>query len=406
MTFGDEGVDIEVGGRQLELRWLGRGHTDNDIAVRVPDAAVLFAGDLLENGATPYFGDGYPLEWPATATALRELVRGAVVPGHGDVAGLEFVDRSIEAFRAIATWPDGSTPASSTSRPRSPRRPTRWRTRPNRWSAGWPSSGVSSAEGPVALTLPPGSKGSLMTVSAVDRQTRVMTALPVAPRAAPRSPAPSPSSSSSWPPADPARPRSPRRARRARRSAPRRELQREPCRGVGSDVSGSRFHLRDDGRLHRSCHADHRPDRGPLLQGGLARAVDPRRRERPGYPPHPRGDRRRNRLRTDRRRRGRDLAGRRERRLRQHGIRLPRPRPDRRQRPVHRGDGRPRGVPGRTPHIHLKLTPPGGSTLTTQVYFPDSNLNAEDGIFRPELLLAVTANGDARVGTYTFVLGG
>ena len=66
----------------------------------------------------------------------------------------------------------------------------------------------------------------------------------------------------------------------------------------------------------------------------------------------------------------------------------------------------PGEYPGRTPHIHLKLTPPGGSTLTTQVYFPDSNLNAEDGIFRPELLLAVTANGDARVGTYTFVLGG
>ena len=65
----------------------------------------------------------------------------------------------------------------------------------------------------------------------------------------------------------------------------------------------------------------------------------------------------------------------------------------------------PGEYPGRTPHIHLKLTPPGGSTLTTQVYFPDSNRNSEDGIFRPELLLAVTSNGDAKVGTYTFVLG-
>jgi hypothetical protein len=66
----------------------------------------------------------------------------------------------------------------------------------------------------------------------------------------------------------------------------------------------------------------------------------------------------------------------------------------------------PGEYPGRTPHIHMKLTPQGGSTLTTQVYFPDSNLNAEDGIFRPELLLNITKNGDAAVGAYTFVLGG
>ncbi len=66
-TFGDEGTDLDVGGRRIELRWLGRGHTDDDIVVRVPDAGVLFAGDLLENGATPYFGDGFPLDWPATA---------------------------------------------------------------------------------------------------------------------------------------------------------------------------------------------------------------------------------------------------------------------------------------------------------------------------------------------------
>ena len=90
------------GGRRLELRWLGRGHTDNDLVVRVPDASVLFAGDLLENGATPYFGDGYPIDWPATATALRALVAGPVVPGHGDVAGLAFVDVSIQAFGEVA----------------------------------------------------------------------------------------------------------------------------------------------------------------------------------------------------------------------------------------------------------------------------------------------------------------
>ena len=69
-TFADVGDHQIPGGRAVELTYLGRGHTDNDIVVRVPDANVLFAGDLLENDATPYFGDGFPMDWPATAEAL------------------------------------------------------------------------------------------------------------------------------------------------------------------------------------------------------------------------------------------------------------------------------------------------------------------------------------------------
>jgi glyoxylase-like metal-dependent hydrolase (beta-lactamase superfamily II) len=101
-TFGDEGADLDIGGRRLELRYLGRGHTDDDIVILVPDAAVLFAGDLVENGAPPYFGDGYPLDWPATLRAMRPLAGGAVVPGHGDVSDLELVDRTIADIEAIA----------------------------------------------------------------------------------------------------------------------------------------------------------------------------------------------------------------------------------------------------------------------------------------------------------------
>lgn len=65
----------------------------------------------------------------------------------------------------------------------------------------------------------------------------------------------------------------------------------------------------------------------------------------------------------------------------------------------------PGEYPGRTEHIHVKVTPPGGATFTTQVYFPGSTANGEDGIYDPSLDLAVTQDGDALVGTYTFVLG-
>lgn len=79
-TFHDE-LDLDVGGRLVQLRFFGRGHTNNDIAVRVDE--VVFAGDLLEESAPPWFGDGYPLEWPDTVE--RMLDNAAFVPGHGDV---------------------------------------------------------------------------------------------------------------------------------------------------------------------------------------------------------------------------------------------------------------------------------------------------------------------------------
>lgn len=101
-TFADRAT-IQIGARQVELAFLGRGHTDNDIVVRMPDADVLCAGDLLENGAPPWFGDGYPLEWPSTTEAMLPLVGEAtvVVPGHGAHAGRAFVADSLGAFRAI-----------------------------------------------------------------------------------------------------------------------------------------------------------------------------------------------------------------------------------------------------------------------------------------------------------------
>ncbi|MEA2538256.1 MAG: hypothetical protein QOF11_2490 [Chloroflexota bacterium] len=100
-TF-DQATTVEVGGRRLELSHPGRGHTADDIVVLVPDVGVLFAGDLVENGAPPFFGDGYPLDWPETLRVLRDLVSGVVVPGHGDVDDVTLVDRTISDTEAIA----------------------------------------------------------------------------------------------------------------------------------------------------------------------------------------------------------------------------------------------------------------------------------------------------------------
>lgn len=93
---------IRVGGRTVELRFEGRGHTDSDLLILVPDAHVLFAGDLVEEGAPPSFGDAFPLDWPATARHVASLASGPVVPGHGKVVDRGFVERQAADLAAVA----------------------------------------------------------------------------------------------------------------------------------------------------------------------------------------------------------------------------------------------------------------------------------------------------------------
>jgi glyoxylase-like metal-dependent hydrolase (beta-lactamase superfamily II) len=94
---------VEVGGREVNLRFLGRGHTDHDILIDVPGTDVVFGGDLVENGNVPFFNDGYPLEWPATLQALAGRVSDdvVVVPGHGDHGGTTVLDAQIESLTRL-----------------------------------------------------------------------------------------------------------------------------------------------------------------------------------------------------------------------------------------------------------------------------------------------------------------
>ena len=100
-TF-DERATVDLGDRQVELRHVGRGHTDNDIVVRVEDASVLFAGDLLENHAPPSFGDAFPIAWAETAMRLLPMADGAVVPGHGGVGDRSFAERQAAELAEMA----------------------------------------------------------------------------------------------------------------------------------------------------------------------------------------------------------------------------------------------------------------------------------------------------------------
>lgn len=92
---------IDLGSRAVTLSYLGAAHTDNDIVMTVSDADVVFAGDIIEESAPPYFGDSYPLAWPDTVATMRRM--GALfVPGHGDVMTPERVGEQLEELEAVA----------------------------------------------------------------------------------------------------------------------------------------------------------------------------------------------------------------------------------------------------------------------------------------------------------------
>jgi glyoxylase-like metal-dependent hydrolase (beta-lactamase superfamily II) len=85
---------IDLGDRLVELAHPGRGHTAGDLVVRVPDADVVLAGDLIEESADPAIGpDSFLAEWPATLEVVLRMLTPTtvVVPGHGRPVDRAFV---------------------------------------------------------------------------------------------------------------------------------------------------------------------------------------------------------------------------------------------------------------------------------------------------------------------------
>ena len=76
-------MTLWLGEREAQLIHIGRAHTAGDTVVWLPKEKVLFAGDTVECGATPYCGDAYFTDWPATIARLRELGAEKMVPGRG-----------------------------------------------------------------------------------------------------------------------------------------------------------------------------------------------------------------------------------------------------------------------------------------------------------------------------------
>ena len=93
LTYAD-GITLWVDDRSIDVRHVGRpAHTTNDSYVWLPEQGVLFAGDLLFSGGTPFVLMG---SVRGAVEALQEVVAPLapriVVPGHGPVRGPDVVD--------------------------------------------------------------------------------------------------------------------------------------------------------------------------------------------------------------------------------------------------------------------------------------------------------------------------
>jgi glyoxylase-like metal-dependent hydrolase (beta-lactamase superfamily II) len=75
-------VTLFRGGREIQLLFLGRGHTGGDIVVFLPRERIAATGDLLV-AALAYMGDGYIDEWITTLDELKKLDFVTILPGHG-----------------------------------------------------------------------------------------------------------------------------------------------------------------------------------------------------------------------------------------------------------------------------------------------------------------------------------
>lgn len=89
-------LTLHRGAREIQVRFLGRGHTAGDVVVFLPRERVVITGDFL-TAALSNMSDSYPDEWVASLDALKALDFETVLPGHGDA----FTDRTkIDNFQA------------------------------------------------------------------------------------------------------------------------------------------------------------------------------------------------------------------------------------------------------------------------------------------------------------------
>jgi glyoxylase-like metal-dependent hydrolase (beta-lactamase superfamily II) len=97
ITFDDR-ASIHLGGVEVRLLWLGRGHTNGDTVIYFPDLRTVHVGDLIVDGmpVIDYAGGGSAVEFLTTIDNLLRIDFDTVIPGHGRIMTKD----DVRAYRA------------------------------------------------------------------------------------------------------------------------------------------------------------------------------------------------------------------------------------------------------------------------------------------------------------------
>jgi len=96
-TFSDT-MTVYLGNRRVDIMHLGRAHTAGDAVIWVPDAEVMFTGDIVEYHSACYCGDGHFADWGDTLENIAMFDPESIAPGRGNaLVGREMVAAALES---------------------------------------------------------------------------------------------------------------------------------------------------------------------------------------------------------------------------------------------------------------------------------------------------------------------
>lgn len=89
----EKSLDIIFGRFNLELKHLGKGHTNSDTIIYIPGEKILIAGDLVFNRKIPFAGHAFISEWIKSLEYLEKIDANTIIPGHGDVGDKNIIKK-------------------------------------------------------------------------------------------------------------------------------------------------------------------------------------------------------------------------------------------------------------------------------------------------------------------------